>query len=237
MKFYKLPQELTANKELKASDKIIFAVILDHMGGKSYCWPGTQRLMSKTGLSRQTVINSIKQLEKAELLIVNRQGNGKVNRYKTSLETRPVEDLNQSKNHTTTSLETRPEPVYKLDRNQTKPDLTNQTTTEFSFPLRGEGQWGLTAGKLKELEEAFPDKNVTTEIAKAKQWLIDNPTRRKTHKGMSRFLNNWLERAKPESIIGKPFTKEIEDKLFNKWEKDNAKTPEELDEMFKRAGL
>jgi len=47
-KFYKLPQSITARKDLKASDKIVYAVIVDHLGDNDKCWPGVQTLMSKT---------------------------------------------------------------------------------------------------------------------------------------------------------------------------------------------
>ena len=71
---------------------------------------------------------------------VERRGNGRSNFYQsslnprpvgnnqTSLETRPVQKLDQSRIQTTASLETRPEPVQKLDPNQR--DQLNQTKRE-----------------------------------------------------------------------------------------------------------
>lgn len=131
MKFYKLPQELTARKDLKPSDKIVYAVIADHLGENPHCWPGKLTIMKKTGLSSQTVLDAICRLEKLGYLAVDRRGNGKSNHYKTSPETRPVQKLDQSKNQTTASPETRPEPVQKLDHNQT--DLLNQTYNKNKF--------------------------------------------------------------------------------------------------------
>jgi hypothetical protein len=124
-KFYKLPQELAARKNLKASDKIVYAVIMDHMSVNNKCFPGKRRIMERAGLSGQTVCDSIKRLETAGAMEVVRCGTGKKNHYKSGLENGPVQKADQSKSHTSTGLKTRPEAVQKLDHNQT--DINNQT--------------------------------------------------------------------------------------------------------------
>ena len=68
---------------------------------------------------------------------------------------------------------------------------------EFSFPLRGSGVWQLPAGRLTECRDTFPGVDVPAELRKARLWLCDHPDRRKTAKGMPRFLSGWLGRAKP----------------------------------------
>lgn len=66
-----------------------------------------------------------------------------------------------------------------------------------SFPCKGTGPrlWNLTAAKLAEWQDAYPGVDALTELRKARQWLIDNPTRGKTFAGMARFLGGWLGRA------------------------------------------
>lgn len=56
-------------------------------------------------------------------------------------------------------------------------------------------EWGVTQEKLSEWRDAFPDADIVREIKKAKQWLADNPQRKKTARGMPAFLFRWLERA------------------------------------------
>lgn len=58
-------------------------------------------------------------------------------------------------------------------------------------------EWHLTEPKLAEYVEAFPALDVLAECRKALQWLRDDPGRRKTPKGMPKFLGGWLGRAKP----------------------------------------
>lgn len=53
-------------------------------------------------------------------------------------------------------------------------------------------EWHLTAEKLAEYEKAFPNLDVLAALRAAMQWCRDNPTNRKTAKGMPRFCSTWL---------------------------------------------
>lgn len=72
------------------------------------------------------------------------------------------------------------------------------------FPCVGKGpnSWGLSESKLAEYREAFPGVDVLSECRKALQWCVDNPSRRKTARGMPAFLNRWLERAQNSGAVG-----------------------------------
>lgn len=77
------------------------------------------------------------------------------------------------------------------------PDPTPDPVLTY-FPASGPGAgkgWPLTAAKLAEWEAAYPGLDCRGELRKAKQWLLDNPGRRKTLAGMARFLGAWLGRA------------------------------------------
>jgi len=65
------------------------------------------------------------------------------------------------------------------------------------FPVVGgkSPMWPLARSKLAEWAETFPGVSVEAECRKARQWCIDNPTRRKTAGGMTKFLNAWLSKA------------------------------------------
>jgi hypothetical protein len=55
--------------------------------------------------------------------------------------------------------------------------------------------WGLTQSKIDEYRQTFPHLNVLGECTKAAQWCRDNTAKRKTARGMPKFLFGWLERA------------------------------------------
>lgn len=55
-------------------------------------------------------------------------------------------------------------------------------------------EWHLTQQKLDEYRETY-GVDVLPEVRKAKQWLIDNPIKQKTYKGMPTFIGTWLMNA------------------------------------------
>lgn len=65
-----------------------------------------------------------------------------------------------------------------------------------TFPCTGpEKTWTLHESKLREYEETFDTVDVRRQIRLALQWIRDNPTNRKTARGMPRFLNNWFSKC------------------------------------------
>ena len=64
------------------------------------------------------------------------------------------------------------------------------------FPTTGKvKKWGLTQAKVDEWQATFDTLDVLAECRKARQWILDNPERRKTARGMTSFLGRWLTRA------------------------------------------
>ena len=53
----------------------------------------------------------------------------------------------------------------------------------------------VSQAKRDEYHESYPGIDVNQQLRKARQWLIDNRTRRKTLKGMPTFLNRWMSNA------------------------------------------
>lgn len=79
-------------------------------------------------------------------------------------------------------------------------DLPEEAVIDFPIVgkpkrLLGAGGWSLTRQKFKEYEESFPGLDVLAEVKKARQWVLDNPARRKTQGGMAAFLGRWLSKA------------------------------------------
>lgn len=65
-----------------------------------------------------------------------------------------------------------------------------------TFPCNGNLKtWDLDQGRLDGWAAVFPGLAVLAECRKALAWLEANPGRRKTARGMPRFLYAWLERA------------------------------------------
>jgi hypothetical protein len=70
------------------------------------------------------------------------------------------------------------------------------TETVMEFPIKGKpGTWKLRKEKRDEWHETYGDLlDVDHELARARQWLLDNSKRKKTPGGMLKFLSGWLAR-------------------------------------------
>lgn len=99
--------------------------------------------------------------------------------------------LNPSHTHTPSTAELRSACSASSASGSAEPPV-------MSFPITGQrdgGEWGLASGKLAEWQESFPHLDVERELIAARQWLRDNPGKRKTARGMTRFLGRWLSNA------------------------------------------
>ncbi|OEE65890.1 hypothetical protein A1OO_08765 [Enterovibrio norvegicus FF-33] len=72
----------------------------------------------------------------------------------------------------------------------------------FQLPLKGGGSSPVTQSDIETLSKTYSTVDVKSEIAKAADWLISNPTRRKTPRGIKRFITGWLSRSSER--LGRP---------------------------------
>ena len=66
---------------------------------------------------------------------------------------------------------------------------------DHGFTLSNGSLWRPTVSKVHEWQATFPVMDLDAQLRLAGQWLKDNPAKRKTERGMHRFLFSWLERA------------------------------------------
>jgi hypothetical protein len=68
--------------------------------------------------------------------------------------------------------------------------------------LKNGQDWQPTDAQWDIWERAYPALNVYGELLKMDAWLLANPTRRKTERGMPKAVVAWLGRAKPDRFSG-----------------------------------
>lgn len=68
-------------------------------------------------------------------------------------------------------------------------------SSRVQLPLQDGTFYVVPADKLELWRETFPAVNVMQELKKMYMWLDANPTRKKTRRGINRFIFNWLEKA------------------------------------------
>lgn len=69
-----------------------------------------------------------------------------------------------------------------------------ESTSLAVFPCE-KGTWTPTPEMIEEWQSAFPSLNIAEQLRMARLWCVENPTRRKTQRGMRRFVSSWLGNA------------------------------------------
>lgn len=118
-----------------------------------------------------------------------------------------------------------------------EPKVDSEPEVAF-LPLNDDSEFGIKQSVFKEWQKLYPAVDVMQELNKMRGWCLANPSKRKTKKGIMRFINNWLSKEQdkggtpgykpsPSSqAIGRPSRgqkkmKQIKDENgYNKWVED-----------------
>ena len=74
--------------------------------------------------------------------------------------------------------------------------LNSQPLTPIvSIPLINKKEFPIFEHHIMDWELAYPAVEPVQELRKMRQWCLSNPRKRKTEKGVRRFITNWLERV------------------------------------------
>ncbi len=78
-----------------------------------------------------------------------------------------------------------------------------------SLTLQDGTKWNPTSEQYEQYCDIYGEEKVIAEFKKMEAWLLSNPDKRKTKRGMARFVNGWLSRAgekqtyAPREIVAK----------------------------------
>ena len=88
----------------------------------------------------------------------------------------------------------------------TQPDKPSDALQVISLTLNDKTEYPVYDKDFAEWVELYPAVDIMQELRKMKGWLDSNPTRRKTVKGIRRFINNWLSKAQDSPHVQKSQT-------------------------------
>lgn len=71
---------------------------------------------------------------------------------------------------------------------------------EILIPLDDGSEFPVPADLLSEYRSTYRRIDVAGELRKARAWSVSNPTKRKTRRGVAKFLNSWLASAEADAI-------------------------------------
>ncbi len=75
-----------------------------------------------------------------------------------------------------------------------EPDKPAQDPSGILLPLNDKSFYDVPLDKIAMWEETYPAVDVKQELKRMIAWLDSNPTRRKTKRGITKFINGWLTR-------------------------------------------
>ena len=75
-------------------------------------------------------------------------------------------------------------------------DLENRSVLVM-LPLKDGTDYEVTRDEVNKYIEAYPDLDVLVQLKRMKVWLESNPTKRKTQRGINKFIVGWLNRQQP----------------------------------------
>lgn len=74
----------------------------------------------------------------------------------------------------------------------TEPEKPSSAPPVITLPLNDKTDYEITQDEVDHWKELYPAVDVMTELRKMKGWCEGNPAKRKTRRGIVRFVNTWL---------------------------------------------
>lgn len=76
----------------------------------------------------------------------------------------------------------------------TEPENSASVPAVIELPLNDKSLYSITQTDINEWQELYPNVNILQELRKMKGWCDSNPAKRKTSRGIKRFITSWLAR-------------------------------------------
>lgn len=106
-------------------------------------------------------------------------------------------------NHAGTGMDTHSKERIRKDRKDksidkdtycTEPENSASVPAVIELPLNDKSLYSITQTDINEWQELYPNVNILQELRKMKGWCDSNPAKRKTSRGIKRFITSWLAR-------------------------------------------
>lgn len=72
----------------------------------------------------------------------------------------------------------------------------------YKLLLKDGTTYDVTENEMEIFKQAYPKIDIEDEVRKMVAWCYSNTSQRKTKRGIKRFINGWLNRAKPKQNNG-----------------------------------
>ena len=99
-------------------------------------------------------------------------------------------------------------PIKRIRQRDLSPDgdcmAAPETPSVIVLPLHSGGEYPVTETQVQEWASLYPGVDVMQELRNMRGWLLANPDRNKTARGILRFVTTWLQKEQAEYRNGQP---------------------------------
>ncbi len=203
-------QDVTRNRNISAAAKGLYAYLSSFCGVSDECYPSVETITEEMGMGKDTYYRHINALVAAGV-VEKHQTTGECGKFGRTIYRLKhevvISDFPNTKNKDTD----KPEPEHRetnsnniinsnnINNNSKKnicPELENPAPDQSGIllPLSDKTDYNVPLSKIQKWTEAYPAVDVKQELRKMVVWLVANPQRKKTRRGVDRFINSWLSR-------------------------------------------
>ena len=205
-------QDVTRNKNLSAAAKGLYAYLSAFCGISDECYPSVETITEEMSMGKDTFYRHINALVAAGVVDKCEAvgSDGKFGRVLYRLTHNvavsekcnfPYPDFPDTGKPDTDDKETKNNNLknnnFKNNNCYVCPE-SESSTPDYSgilLPLVDKSEYNVPLAKIEQWQQAFPAVNVEQELQKMIAWLNANPARRKSRKGIERFIVSWLTRS------------------------------------------
>lgn len=237
-------QDVTRNKNITAAAKGLYAYLSSFCGMDDECYPSIETITKEMGMGKDTFYRHINALVAAGVVVkyqTNGEG-GKFGRtvYRLTHEVEINDFPNTVKsNYPFTQNEDTDIPITEhretninntninnINNNKKticpEPEKLPPDPSDILLPLVDKSTYNVPLSKIDMWVKAYPAVDIRQELSKMIAWLESNPGRKKTRRGITRFIDSWLSReqdkggryrqqpAQPQTSINRQQYKEPE---------------------------
>ncbi len=205
--------EVWDNEILTIEAKAIYGFLCTYAGSGTECYPSVDLVCEKLKISRSRFYKHMNLLigcgfvekrfnyvngfrtNNVYVLIPNSLKGENLQLENLTVENLTVENLTKE-NLTTNINSTNNNSINNNNNNIVCPELDKpaQDLSGIRLPLNDKSFYDVPLDKIALWKETYPGVNVEQELKRMIAWLDSNPTRRKTKRGITKFINGWLSR-------------------------------------------
>lgn len=204
-------QDVTRNKKLSAAAKGLYAYLSAFCGTSDECYPSVETITEEMSMGKDTFYRHINALVAAGVVekcqVVG--PDGKFGRVLYRLTHNVI--ISEKGNFPDTDFpdtvkpDTDGEETIKnnLKKNNFKNNNVNvcpepeSSTPDYSgilLPLVDKSEYNVPLSKIEQWQQAYPAVDIRQELLRMVAWLNANPKRKKTRRGVDRFITMWLSK-------------------------------------------